>query len=95
MPEREKRKHQRRALSMNITCEIGTPFPTDEAVDAQTLNVSTDGVCIKTEKALESGRVVMLKCPDLVKDMPIPRLAEVRWVATDKGVYRMGLRFRS
>jgi hypothetical protein len=96
MSKREKRNNPRRMLLEPLICEIGTPKSRGEAIDVQTLDVSkegvcimTEGVCIMTDRALESGRVVMLRCPN-----KILRLAEVRWVDLAGSRFKIGLQFR-
>jgi hypothetical protein len=93
MSKREKRDHPRTEFLKRVTCEIGTPVLSAEAVDVETLNISSGGACIMTERTLEPGRVVMLRCPHSDTDMPIPRLAKVRWVASTLGRFKMGLKF--
>jgi hypothetical protein len=89
MSKREKRNNPRRMLLEPLICEIGTPKSRGEAIDVQTLDVSKEGVCIMTDRALESGRVVMLRCPN-----KILRLAEVRWVDLAGSRFKIGLQFR-
>jgi hypothetical protein len=84
MSKLEKRNHPRTEFLKRVTCEIGTPVLSEEAVDVETLNISTDGACI---------RVVMLRCTHSDTDMPVPRLAKVRWVASTLGRFKMGLKF--
>ncbi len=89
MSKRKKRNNPRRMVSELVICEIGTQKSGGEAIDIQTLDVSKKGACIMTDRALESGRVVMLRCPN-----KIPRLAEVKWVDLAGRRFKIGLQFR-
>jgi hypothetical protein len=93
MSESEKRIHPRAKLLKPFTCEVGTRGLSAVAYDVETLNTSMGGICILTERALEPGRVVMLRCSDRCMDRWVPSLAEVRWVAQSDGRFKMGLKF--
>jgi hypothetical protein len=93
MSESEKRIHHRAKLLKPVICEVGTGGLRAVAYDVETLNASMGGICILTERALEPGRVVMLRCSDQCINRWVPSLAEVRWVAQSDGRFMMGLKF--
>jgi hypothetical protein len=83
----EKRIHPREKVFTPAICKIDEPIRRVEAVDAEILDISADGVCIMTERAHVPDSIVRLRVP------PDPRLAEVRWVAPANTRFRMGLKF--
>jgi hypothetical protein len=97
MSEREKsvhhRKHPRRALLEPVIFVVGAPKSGVVAIDAETLNVSTGGACIVSNRDQTTGSIMRIKLPHPGTDIHVPRLAEVRWVAPANGRYKMGLRF--
>jgi hypothetical protein len=71
------------------------PRPRSEVLRSETENISTGGVCVHTERPLESFRLVRceLRLPEVPVDLPF--LAQVRWIEKRSGVnqYRIGLQF--
>jgi hypothetical protein len=75
------------------TYEPTKEFPA-QMLDAKILNVSKGGACIFSKRAFDSGRYLRLKLPQEDRDKNISRLAEVIWVDSYDGGFKMGLRFR-
>jgi hypothetical protein len=91
---KKERTHDREvSIESATTYEPTREFPTLR-LDAKILNVSKSGACIFSERAFESGRYLRLKLPQADRAKNISRLAEVMWVASYDGGFKMGLRFR-
>jgi hypothetical protein len=96
MAKKEKRIQHRTELLQSITYDIVMPMrriETIKTVDADLLNISNSGVCIKTKWANETGSVVRLKLPHHGTDILVPSLAEVKWVSPANDKFKMGLQF--
>jgi hypothetical protein len=96
MTEREKRIHPRTELLQSISYDVAMlkrSVETVETVAADILNISTGGVCIMTEKTHEPGKVIRLNLPHKGTDIPVPSLAEVKWVDPANARFKMGLEF--
>jgi hypothetical protein len=97
MSEMEKyvrpRKHPRRALLKPAMFVVSAPMSGVAAIDAETMNISTGGACIVTDRDQEPGSIMRIKLPHLGTDIQVPRLAEVRWVVPANDRYKMGLQF--
>jgi len=93
------RQAQRFLLSINVTYEMsvheGLWKPAEKLNRGKIVNVSTGGLCLLTDEALEIGQVLKMALPLPRVDVTAPTLAEVRWVKNEspKSGYQAGLRF--
>jgi c-di-GMP-binding flagellar brake protein YcgR len=93
------RQAQRFLLSINVTYEMSVHEnswqPAEKPTRGTVVNVSTGGLCLKTDEALTVGQVIKMALPLPTVEATAPTLAEVRWV--NKGnpgaAYQAGLRF--
>jgi len=74
---------------------IGKTLATRHVLRARTENISAGGLCIRTQKLLNSSSLV--RCELRLPGTPVhvPFLAQARWVQKRSGVrpYRVGLQF--
>lgn len=88
----DERKHERRPAARSITCSsIGQSGARCDGVSlsADVLDISDNGMCIRTDRQLEPGHVLQ------VRNVAEQLTGVVRWSARDGGmpVYRMGIQF--
>jgi c-di-GMP-binding flagellar brake protein YcgR len=88
------RKYLRRALLKPVIYVVRAKMSGVAAIDAETLNISTGGACIVTDRGQKPGSIIRIRLPLLGTDIQVPRLAEVRWLAQANDKYKMGLEFR-
>jgi c-di-GMP-binding flagellar brake protein YcgR len=95
MQEKEKRQSQRSVFRQSLEYELSTTHPAAASLvgRGQGLDISSGGVGMETEDALQKGEVVKLLIPLGREGTNIPVLAAVRWVAPLGEKYRMGLQF--
>ena len=93
------RQAQRFLLSINVTYEMSVHEnswqPVEKPNRGTVVNVSTGGLCLMTNEALEVGQVLKMALPLPRVEVTAPTLAEVRWVKNEssKSGYQAGLRF--
>ncbi len=73
--------------------EVNTFNQETEPVDAELVNVSPAGACIKCEKILDPGRVITIWMDLKYTDVQVPCIAEVRWAKAVNNKFKMGLQF--
>lgn len=89
----EKRFYSRIKILKPTTFETNTAKGEVERLDAEILDISAGGACIKTLRSLEAGRVIKLKLELKDADIYAPCIAEVMWAKPDNRKYKVGLQF--
>ena len=83
-------------LHVNATMPLG--LPSGARGKALSLNISSGGMLLLTDKLLEMEQVLRVHIPTPAPNAQIPTLAEVRWVRSipfpsESDLYFVGLRF--
>ncbi len=89
----KERKFTRVKIDKKGVYEVNTLEGRAEVLNADILDVSPAGACIRTKRELGSGVVVRLKLELKDAAIPIPCIAEVVWSRPDNKLYRAGLQF--
>ena len=91
----EKRIHPRRGILRPVVFDVNTVNGEVESVDAEMLDISAGGLCIKADKIIEPGKVVRLKVSLDGMGVHVPSIAEVKWAGSAEGrdEFEMGLQF--
>jgi len=91
----EKRQDQREGFQQTMEFELSAAHPVTDSLEQKALGVdiSSGGVGLETVDQLRRDDVVKLSVPLGMDSINIPVFAEVRWVASLGGRYRIGLRF--
>ncbi|MBI5492854.1 MAG: PilZ domain-containing protein [Deltaproteobacteria bacterium] len=89
----EKRTYPRVKFLKAGTYEISNLMGASGTFDAEILDMSHGGACIRTSRVLESGRVIRLNVDLKDADIRIPCIAEVVWSRSENSDYRVGLQF--
>ncbi len=73
--------------------EVNSFDQSTEPVDAELVDVSSAGACIKCEKILDPGRVITIWMDLKYTEVQVPCIAEVRWAKAINNKFKMGLQF--
>jgi hypothetical protein len=73
--------------------EVNSFDQNTEPVDAELVDVSSAGACIKCEKILDPGRVITIWMDLKYTEVQVPCIAEVRWAKAINNKFKMGLQF--
>ncbi len=73
--------------------EVNSFDQNTEPVDAELVDVSQAGACIKCEKILDPGRVITIWMDLKYTEVQVPCIAEVRWAKAVNNKFKMGLQF--
>jgi len=87
------RSYPRTLLNTTSWFEVNSFDRSTEPVDADVVDVSSAGACIRSEKVLDPGRVITLWLELKHTEVQVPCIAEVRWVKPVKNQFKMGLQF--
>lgn len=91
----KKRTFERKLYARAGSYEVSTPDGGLESLEAEFLNISSGGVCIRTRKAHRPGSVLMLRLDIQEAGIQVPCIAEVRWAEEENSLYKVGLQFLS
>jgi hypothetical protein len=94
----ERRKHKRYSWPSDIHLELAQAEPiedfTPESFTVFGTDISSSGICIHSSHPLNVSQVVRISVPSAVAEVPIPSLAQVRWVEPiPEGDQKVGLYF--
>ncbi len=93
----EKRQARRYSLPRRITFEVSAQQTSHapSRIGAQILNVSQEGICLLTKKALKTAQIVKIDLPLPIARTTVATIAEVQWVSKGSGnsAHQAGLRF--
>jgi len=87
------RSYPRTPLNTPSWFEVNSFDRNCEPIDADVVDVSSAGACIRSEKVLDPGRVITLWLDIKNTEVQVPCIAEVRWVKPVKNQFKMGLQF--
>jgi hypothetical protein len=92
----ERRKHKRYSWPSDIHLELAQLIEdfTPESFTVFGTDISSSGIGIHSPHPLNFSQVVRISVPSAVAEVPIPSLAQVRWVEPiSEGGQRAGLYF--
>ncbi len=87
------RAYPRTSLRRTSWFEVNSFDQNTEPVDAELIDISSAGACIKCEKILDPGRVITIWMDIRGADVQVPCIAEVRWSKAVNNQFKMGLQF--
>lgn len=94
----ERRKQRRYSWPSDMHLELAQPIEDfiPESFTVFGTHISSSGIGIHTPHTLNVSQVVRISVPSAVAEVPIPSLAQVRWVEpVPEGGHKAGLYFLS